>query len=177
MSPTVPVARVAYWERIFYGGWVLPTFTALKGGTGAWRIAGYTEELEKGDGVPVPRLSETGISTCKQFAEHVATEDNISSITPQDLHARREKGELLSLLDVRLLDEYQAGHIPGAHFCPATQIALLVESLVGVKNAPIITMCAGRAQAILAASVLKGAGYPNVSVLDGGYYRLESIRV
>ena len=141
---------------------------ALKGGTGAWRIAGYTEELEKGDGVPVPRLSETGISTCQQFAEHVATEDNIASITPQDLHARQEKGALLYLLDVRLLDEYQAGHIPGAHFCSGTQVALLVESLVGVKNAPIITTCAGRARAILAAFVLKGAGYPNVSVLDGG---------
>ena len=141
---------------------------ALKGGTGAWRIAGHTEELEKGDGAPLPRLSEAGITACKQFAEHVASEDGISSITPQELHARQAAGELLYLLDVRLLDEYQAGHLPGAHFCPGTQIALLVECLVGVKNAPIITMCAGRARAIIAASLLKGAGYPDVSVLDGG---------
>lgn len=141
---------------------------ALKGGTGAWRIAGHTEELEKGNGAPLPRLSETGITACKQFAERVATEDGIPSITPQALHVRQDAGELLYLLDVRLLNEYQAGHVPGAHFCPGTQVALLVECLVGVKNAPIITMCAGRARAILAASVLKGAGYPNVSVLDGG---------
>ena len=141
---------------------------ALKGGTGAWRIAGHTEELEKGDGAPLPRLSEAAITACKQFAEQVAREDGIPSITPQELHARQAAGELLYLLDVRLLDEYQAGHLPGAHFCPGTQIALLVECLVGVKNASIITMCADRARAIIAASLLKGAGYPNVSVLDGG---------
>ena len=29
-------------------------------------------------------------------------------------------------------------------------------------------MCAGRARAIIAASLLKGAGYPDVSILDGG---------
>ena len=141
---------------------------ALKGGTGAWRIAGYTQELEKGDGAPVPWISETSISTCKQFAEQIVQEDGISSIIPQDLHARQENGKLLYLLDVRLLSEYQAGHIPGALFCPGTQVALLVESLVGVKNAPIITTCADRARAIIAASLLKGTGYPDVSVLEGG---------
>lgn len=141
---------------------------ALNGGTGAWRIAGYAEELEKGDGASVPRLTETGIAACKQFAEQLAREDHIPGLTAQELHTRQASGELLYVLDVRLLDEYQAGHIPGAHFCPGTQVALLVESLVGVKNAPIITMCAGRARAIIAASLLKGAGYANVSILDGG---------
>ena len=141
---------------------------ALKGGTGAWRIAGHAEELEKGEGARLPKLSETGITACKQFAEQLAKEDDIPSLTPQDLRARQDAGELVYVLDVRLLDEYQAGHIPGAHFCPGTQVALLVEHLVGVKNAPIVTMCAGRARAIIAASMLKGAGYPNVSILDGG---------
>ena len=141
---------------------------ALKGGTGAWRIAGHTEELEKGDGARLPQLSETGMAACKQFAEQLAKEDHIHSLTPQELRARQDSDDLVYLLDVRVLDEYQASHIPGAHFCPGTQVALLVESLVGVKNAPIITMCAGRARAIIAASLLKGAGYPNLSILDGG---------
>ena len=141
---------------------------ALNGGTGAWRIAGYAEELEKGEGTSLPTLAETSITACEQFAEQLAKEDDIPSLTAQELYARQTSGELVYVLDVRLLDEYQAGHIPGAHFCPGTQVALLVESLVGVKNAPIITMCAGRARAIIAASVLKGAGYANVSILDGG---------
>ena len=141
---------------------------ALNGGTGAWRIAGYAEELEKGEGTSLPTLAETSITACEQFAEQLAKEDDIPSLTAQELYARQTSGELVYVLDVRLLDEYQAGHIPGAHFCPGTQVALLVESLVGVKNAPIVTMCAGRARAIIAASVLKGAGYANVSILDGG---------
>jgi rhodanese-related sulfurtransferase len=141
---------------------------ALNGGTGAWRIAGYAEELEKGDGTSLPELAETGIKAGNKFAERLAKEDDIPSLTPQELHDRQTTGELLYLLDVRLLDEYQAGHIPGGNFCPGTQVALLVESLVGVKNAPIITMCDSRARATIAASLLKGAGYPNVSILDGG---------
>jgi rhodanese-related sulfurtransferase len=141
---------------------------ALNGGTGAWRIAGYAEELEKGDGASVPKLAKTGITACKQFAEQLVEEDHIPSLTAQELHTRQATGELIYVLDVRLLDEYQAGHIPGARFCPGTQVALLAGSLVGVKNAPIITMCAGRARAIIAASLLKGAGYPDVSILDGG---------
>jgi rhodanese-related sulfurtransferase len=75
---------------------------------------------------------------------------------------------LLYLLDVRQFEEYRAGHIPGARFCPGTQAALLVESLVGVKNATIVTMCNERARGILAASLLQAMGYPRVCVLDGG---------
>jgi rhodanese-related sulfurtransferase len=141
---------------------------ALKGGTGAWRIAGHGNELESGSGATLPPVSAAGQVACAQFAERVASEDGIPFLSPEELRARQEQGKLLYLLDVRQLDEYQAGHIPGALFCPGTQAALLVECLVGVKNATVVTMCDGRARAILVASLLKGAGYPQVSVLDGG---------
>ena len=144
-----------------------PHVYALKGGTGAWRIAGYGNELESGPGPVNPPVSATSLAACAQFAERVAAEDHIPSLSPQELRTRRE-GELLYLLDVRRLEEYCAGHIPGAHFCPGTQTALLVESYVGVKNATIVTMCDARARAILAASLLKNMGYPHVYVLDGG---------
>jgi len=84
------------------------------------------------------------------------------------LQTQRGQGELLYLLDVRRFEEYCAGHIPGARFCPGTQTALLVDSYVGVRNATIVTTCDTRARAILAASLLKGMGYPHVYALDGG---------
>ena len=91
------------------------------------------EEREHRELVEV-RLPDPDPGGSEPVAE--AEEDDIPSLTPQELHTRQASGELVYLLDVRLLDEYQAGHIPGAHFCPGTQVALLVESLVGVKNAP-----------------------------------------
>lgn len=145
-----------------------PQVYALKGGTGAWRIAGYGNELQTGPGGAPPPVSVVGHTACAQFAERVASEDNIPFIAPRELKARQDRGELLYLLDVRQLDEYRAGHIPGARFCPGTQAALLVECFVGVKNATIVTMCDARARGILAASLLHAMGYPRVSVLDGG---------
>ncbi|MGE0822357.1 MAG: rhodanese-like domain-containing protein [Candidatus Binatia bacterium] len=145
-----------------------PQVYALKGGTGAWRIAGYGNELQSGPGVAVPPVSAAAQAASAQFAEQVAIEDRISFMTPRDLQARQVQGALFYVLDVRQLDEYRAGHVPGAHFCPGTQTALLVESLVGVKNATIVTTCDQRARGIIAASLLKDMGYPHVCVLDGG---------
>jgi rhodanese-related sulfurtransferase len=141
---------------------------ALKGGTGAWRIAGYGAELQSGPSAPQPPLSAASKAAALQFAARVAAEDKIPFLSPQNLKARQDQGELLYILDVRALEEYRAGHIPGARFCPGTQAALLVESLVGVKNATIATTCDDRARASLAASLLRDMGYPHVSVLDGG---------
>ncbi|HJY81348.1 MAG TPA: rhodanese-like domain-containing protein [Candidatus Binatia bacterium] len=146
-----------------------PQVYALKGGTGAWRIAGYGNELESGPGTTItPVSSAAGQVAGVRFAERVATEDQLPFMSPWELKTRQEQSELLYLLDVRQCEEYRAGHIPGARFCSGTQIALLVESLVGVKNATIVTTCDSRARGILAASLLKGMGYPCVSVLDGG---------
>jgi len=145
-----------------------PQVYALKGGTGAWRIAGYANELQAGPGAAIPSLSAEALETCAEFAERVAAEDNIAFLTPRELKARQGQGELCYLLDVRQLDEYRAGHVPGARFCPGTQAALLVECLVGVKNATIVTMCDNRARGILTASLLKDMGYAHVVVLDGG---------
>ena len=45
---------------------------------------------------------------------------------------------------------------------------LLVESVVGVKNVTIVTICDAYARSTLAASLLTGMGYPHVYVLSGG---------
>jgi rhodanese-related sulfurtransferase len=145
-----------------------PHVYALKGGTGAWRIAGYGSELQSGVGAVPPPVSATGNAACGQFAERVAAEDKIAFLAPRELQTKQTQGDLYYLLDVRQLEEYRAGHVPGARFCPGTQIALLVECFVGVKNATIVTMCDHRSRGILAASLLKAIGYPHVAVLDGG---------
>jgi rhodanese-related sulfurtransferase len=145
-----------------------PRVYALKGGTGAWRIAGYGAELQSGPGAAPPPVSAAGQTACVRFAERVAAEDNIPFMSPRELKTRQEQSEPCYLLDVRQLDEYRAGHVPGARFCPGTQTALLVECFVGVQNATIVTMCDGLARGVLAASLLRDMGYPRVSVLNGG---------
>jgi len=171
---TVPiVTNCAGRTRSILGAHVLrrmgfPQVYALRGGTGAWRIAGYGNELASGPGPEKTPLSAASLAASAQFAERIAAEEHLPFLSLQELRTRQERGELLYLLDVRRLDEYRAGHIPGASCCPGTQTALLVDSYVGVKNATIVTTCDARARAILAASLLKGMGYPHVYVLNGG---------
>lgn len=141
---------------------------ALKGGTGAWRIAGWGGELAVGDDAPHPAPAANEIAWAEGAADRLTREDGIGLMTPARLRAVCDSGELVYILDVRSADEYVAGHVPGARLCNGTQIQFAVDALVGVPNATVVTVCDGRVRAIVGASILKGMGYRNVFALDGG---------
>jgi rhodanese-related sulfurtransferase len=141
---------------------------ALRGGTGAWRIAGWGEELESGAAAARPAPSASAAAAANDFAERLLRDDRIALVTSAELRALIQSGALVYVLDVRLPDEYVAGHIPGARLCPGTQVQFAVDAQVGVPNATVVTVCDGRVRATVAASILKGMGYRDVRVLDGG---------
>lgn len=145
----------------------LPQVTAFKNGTMAWHMAGY--ELERG---PDPRPERTpsarGRAAAEEFADRLIAAENLESMTPDELRGLQESGDLHYLIDVRLPDEYEASHIPGAISCQAGQLALLSEQIVGVPDAPIVMTCDSRARAVFAASLYRDMGFPRVSFLDGG---------
>ncbi|MDO8433440.1 MAG: rhodanese-like domain-containing protein, partial [Candidatus Binatus sp.] len=142
---------------------------ALKGGTGAWRIAGWGDELASGADPSQARPSPSSVAAADEFAMRLRSEDRIALVTPSEMRARIAANELLYILDVRLGEEYAAGHIAGARFCSATQVQFIADALVGVQYAPVVTIGDGHARATVAASILKGMGYQNVAVLEGGY--------
>jgi len=142
---------------------------ALKGGTGAWRIAGWGEELARGDDPARAQPSPTSLAAAQHFAARIRGEDHIDLITPDALRERLASGELLYVLDVRSGKEYVAGHIVDARFCSATQVQFAADALIGVPNAQVVVLCDGDVRATVTASILKGMGYPKVAVLDGGY--------
>ena len=142
---------------------------ALRGGTGAWRIAGWGDELASGDDSARAQPSPSSLAAANGFAARLRSEDDIALITADALRAHLESGELLYILDVRSGKEYVDGHIVGARFCSATQVQFAADALAGVPNAQIVVVSEGVARASVAASILKGMGYPKVAVLEGGY--------
>jgi rhodanese-related sulfurtransferase len=142
---------------------------ALKGGTGAWRIAGWGDELCGGDDRARARPSPSSLAAAQHFAARIRGEDHIDLITPDALCDRLALGELLYVLDVRSGKEYVDGHIPNARFCSATQVQFAADALVGVPNAQVVVLSEGDVRATVAASILKGMGYPKLAVLEGGY--------
>jgi rhodanese-related sulfurtransferase len=87
----------------------------------------------------------------------------IQQITPQDAVERVESGALL--LDVRELDEWTAGHAPGAKHLPLGELGARVEELP--KDRPIVAVCRVGGRSGKATEALVNAGYDVVNLAGG----------
>ena len=90
---------------------------------------------------------------------------NVRQITPGDLQQSLEHGGV-TLVDVRTENEWDSGHIAGAHHVPLTQLAERVDEIP--RTRPIVVQCAAGARSSIAASLLRSRGVENVINLTGG---------
>jgi molybdopterin/thiamine biosynthesis adenylyltransferase/rhodanese-related sulfurtransferase len=72
-------------------------------------------------------------------------------------------------IDVRELDEWQEGHIPGAVHVPRGFLESRIETTVTDKTQPVVVYCAGGARSAFAAKSLVELGYTDVVSLAGGF--------
>jgi hydroxyacylglutathione hydrolase len=90
-----------------------------------------------------------------------------SRLTAEDFDARRNMIDGLQLLDIRNPGEVALGAIDGAQFIPVGQLPRRVGELD--PSAPTVVYCAGGYRSSVAASVLREAGFSDVSDILGGY--------
>lgn len=77
---------------------------------------------------------------------------------------RRAGGAVL--LDVRTVQEYQAGHIPGSRNIPLQEIGR-VSDAVSERDTPVFVYCHSGARSRQAAGELRRMGYLNVKNIGG----------
>ena len=82
------------------------------------------------------------------------------------LNAFRETPGAL-LLDVREEEDYHAGHIPGSTFVSLQAIPTPVLQTVSDKTTPLFVYCYRGNRSRYAVSILKEAGYTNVTNIGG----------
>jgi rhodanese-related sulfurtransferase len=70
-----------------------------------------------------------------------------------------------AVLDVRNLDEYTAGHVPGAVLIPLPELAGRQEEIP--EGDPLYVICAVGGRSLTATKALVEAGYDAVSVAGG----------
>lgn len=88
-------------------------------------------------------------------------------IAPEDIFALREKGELVTFVDVREPMELSSGIVAGAILMPSGQVGAKFQTLP--KDGTLVLYCASGMRSTNAALFLHGQGYPNARSLIGGF--------
>lgn len=98
---------------------------------------------------------------------YVGDRDGLEAVTKEELVRRLRRKEDVVVLDVRPLEEYEAGHIPGALSLPAAELRRRLRELP--KRKEIVAYCRGAYCAFAPEAVryLKERGY-KARLLDSG---------
>jgi rhodanese-related sulfurtransferase len=139
---------------------------ALKNGTMGWTLAGHTLEHEQTRAAPPP--SEGGRTWARSAAANVALAYEVPHIDSATLERFRAEAEdhTLYICDVRTIEEYITGHVPGARHTPGGQLVQATDSYVPVINARVVICDDDGVRATMAASWLRQLGRRNIFVLD-----------
>jgi len=141
---------------------------ALEGGTMGWVLAGF--ELERGQNRKAPPPTVDGLAKAQAFSDRAAKRFGVKKVDRETLDSWREDTGVrtLYILDVRLPDEYEAGHLNGARNAPGGQLVQATDKYLAVRNARVVLTDDTEVRAQMTASWLVQMGWTDVYVLDGG---------
>src|SRR6266513_3200636 len=86
-----------------------------------------------------------------------------------DVKRRMGSSEKFLLVDVRVDNEWEKGHVPGAVHMGRGVIERDIETKVPETSAKMILYCGGGFRSALVADNLQKMGYMNVESMDGGW--------
>ena len=100
----------------------------------------------------------------------------VPTLTSPELSERLGRGENLTLIDIRELQErIDSGAIPDSHHVPRGMLEFWADPAMGyhrrffTEDAEYVVYCAGGGRSVLAALALLDMGYRKVWHLDGGF--------
>lgn len=96
------------------------------------------------------------------------------TITPRELAEHREA---FQVLDVREADEFDDGHIPGAHHLYVGELPNRLQELEMDRERPVVVTCGVGHRAGLGVSVLLRSGFRDVRNLLGGMTAWKNLRL
>jgi sulfur-carrier protein adenylyltransferase/sulfurtransferase len=99
------------------------------------------------------------------------TKEHTREIVPADAEALPSD---TTFLDVRELDEYEQGTIPGALFLPRGHLESQIENRIPDHDRPIVIYCASGVRSVFAADTLQTLGYTDVASMAGGFGRWKN---
>jgi len=97
----------------------------------------------------------------------------VAWIDAEDVKSRLDRGEALTVIDVRGADEFSGplGHLATARNIPVAELEGRLTELAGLEREPIVLVCLTDRRSAAAAQVLRAAGFRQVQVLRRGMTR------
>jgi rhodanese-related sulfurtransferase len=92
----------------------------------------------------------------------------VRETTVAEIKRRQDRGDRVTLVDVREESEYAKDHLPGAIHLGKGIIERDIEAKVPDTSAEVVLYCGGGFRSALAADNLQKMGYTNVVSMDGG---------
>ena len=142
---------------------------AIENGTMGWQLAGF--ELEYGQTRSASLPSHKGFAEAKKDAERLAERYGIRKISHETLKNWMSAGSSernLYVLDVRLPEEYETGHIEGSRNIQGGQLVQAADLYIPVFNSQVVLLDDTEVRAIMTASWLIQEGWSDVYVVENG---------
>lgn len=138
--------------------------SALRNGTIGWTLAGQT--LQHGQSRRFAPTPEAHRQLAARQARNVADRARVGRATLADLHGwQQEPSRTTYLFDVRTLEEFDAGHLPGSRATPGGQLVQETDHVASVRGARLVLVDDDGVRANMSASWLAQLGW-DVHVLD-----------
>ena len=140
---------------------------ALENGTMGWMLAGL--ECARGNTNLAPEPDAAANDWARSAAHKVGAHFGVERLDWDAINAwRTEVDRTTYLLDVRTIEEYEAGHIPGSHHAPGGQLVQATDEYVGILNSRLVLIDDTETRALMTAAWLRQMGWQDVTVLKGG---------
>ena len=138
---------------------------ALTNGTMGWVLAGY--ECGKGSTDVAPPPGDAGLAAAREATDRVTERYGVTFTSMAEVDSRRDDDtRSLYLLDVRTIEEFEAGHLAGAIHAPGGQLVQGTDAFVGALNARVVLIDDQAVRAVMSAHWLIQMGWTDVHVLD-----------
>jgi rhodanese-related sulfurtransferase len=87
-------------------------------------------------------------------------------------------GSAPTIIDVRTVEEFSQGHVPGAINIPFHSISRQLDRIPGARRNPVVVYCGHGPRAWMAVAVLRRHGFTNVKYLAGHFsnWRASGVR-
>jgi rhodanese-related sulfurtransferase len=149
---------------------------ALANGTMGWQLAGF--ELEYGQSRLAPPPSPQGLARAQEGASRVAGRFGVRKVAYDTVRKWLAEGgdRTLYIIDVRLPEEFAAGHLHGSRHVQGGQLIQATDEFLSVFNSRIVLVDDTEVRALMTASWLIQMGWSEVYVLEGGIGNLPLVQ-